>query len=169
MSIMNKTLILVRHSKTINRDGSVNDFERSLTQEGKTDSLRMAKFLLESDIKPDLIITSAANRALETANIFAKVFNTTEKDIISTRKLYYCSAKTILDQIYGLPPAIGCVMVVAHNPGISDLSRGLSSGKTLCMDNTQVTLLKYDMEHWYQVDEQKPVSFNNHTPHEITL
>jgi phosphohistidine phosphatase len=166
---MKKTLILVRHSKTQNRDGSVNDFERSLTREGKTDSLKMAKFLLESGIKPDLIITSSANRAFETANIFAEVFNTAEKDIISTRKLYYCSAKTILDQIFGLPPAIGCVMVVAHNPGISDLSRGLSSQKVLCMDNTQVILLNYDMAHWYQVDEQKPLSYSSHTPHEITL
>lgn len=166
---MIKTLILVRHSKTKSRDGHVNDFERSLTDEGKTDSIKMAKFLHGSGITPDIIITSSALRAFETANIFAEVFGKGEKDVTSTRKLYYCSAKTILDQIYGLPPSIGCVMVVAHNPGISELSRGLSSGKTICMDNTEVTLLNFDMEHWYQVDEVKPSTYNSYTPQEIKL
>lgn len=165
---MIKTLLLIRHSKTESRNGSIIDFERSLTSEGKSDSRKMAKFLLDSGIIPDIIITSSATRAFETTAIFAEVFNTSEENITATRKLYYCSAKTILDQIYGLPEKINCVMVVAHNPGISDLTRGLSAGEAFFMDNTQVTILKYDMEHWYQIDEKKPVTFLTQRPLEIT-
>lgn len=165
---MIKTLILVRHSIAENRDSSVNDFERSLTNEGKTVSKIMANFLLEAGITPDFIVTSSAARAFETARIFPDVLKTGEKNIMSTRKLYYCSAKTILDQVYGLPETINCLMVVAHNPGVSELTRGLSSGKSFFMDNTQVTILEYEIEHWYQIDEQKPVTFRSQRPLEIT-
>jgi phosphohistidine phosphatase len=158
---MKKTLILVRHSKAENRDGSVNDFNRALTAEGKSDSLRMADHLKKKGISPDLIITSSSARAYETAMMFANTFSTSEKNIYSTRKLYYCSAKTILDQLFGLKETINCVMVVAHNPGISDLTRGLSQGISFFMDNTQVSFMELDIEHWYQIDEIKPARFES--------
>jgi phosphohistidine phosphatase len=158
---MIKTLILVRHSKAQNRESSVNDFERSITNEGKTDSEKMAGFLKKSGIRPEYIVTSSAARAFETAMIFEDVLKTGEKNILSTRKLYYCSAKTILDQIYGLPGTLGCIMVVAHNPSISDLTRGLSSGKSFYMENTQVSVLQFEMEHWYQVGDIKPIKFES--------
>jgi phosphohistidine phosphatase len=164
---MIKTLILVRHSKAENRDSSVNDFERSLTVEGKTDSMKLANFLLKAGIKPDFIVTSSAARAFETAIIFAEVLKTGEKNIMATRKLYYCSAKTVLDQIYGLPETINCLMVVAHNPGISDLTRGLSSGRAFFMENTQVIILEYNIEQWYQIDDIKPSKFENFTISDI--
>jgi phosphohistidine phosphatase len=164
---MNKTLILVRHSKAENRNSSLNDFDRSLTEEGKSDTVKMGNFLLNAGIVPDFIITSSAVRAYETASIFADVFKTDTKNIKSTRNLYYCSAKTLLDQIYGLPETINCLLVVSHNPGISDLTRGLSAGKSFYMDNTQVTFLTYDIKHWYQVGEVKPARFESYTLREI--
>jgi phosphohistidine phosphatase len=164
---MIKRLILVRHSKAQNRESSLSDFERSLTDEGKADSKKMAEFLKNADIKPDLMITSSAARAFETTMIFDEVLKTGEKNILPVRKLYYCSAKTILDQIYCLPETIACILVVAHNPGISDLTRGLSSGKFFYMDNTQVTVLEFKMEHWYQIDEIKPSRCDNFSLKEI--
>jgi phosphohistidine phosphatase len=156
---MVKTLILIRHSKAENRESSVNDFERSLTTEGLADSRKMADFIIKTGIKPDFIVTSSAARAYETASIFENVLKTGAKNILATRKLYYCSAKTILDQIYGLPETLGCIMVVAHNPGISELTRCLSDGKSFFMDNTQVSILKYNIEHWYQIDDSRPSEF----------
>jgi len=158
---MKKTLILVRHSKTENRDSSVNDFNRALTAEGKSDSLRMADYLKKKGISPDLIITSSSARAYETAMIVASTFNTSEKNILSTRKLYYCSAKTILDQLFGLEATVNSVMVVAHNPGISDLTRGLSEGRSFFMDNTQVSFIEFNIEHWHQIGDIRPSRFES--------
>jgi phosphohistidine phosphatase len=166
--IMSKTLILVRHGKAENRDISINDFNRALTPEGKADTMKMANFLHNAGIAPDFIITSSATRAFETAMIFAEVFKTNKNKTLPTRSLYYSSAKTILDQIYSLQETVRCVLIVAHNPGISDLNRGLSSGKSFSMDNTQVSILEYEMEHWYQIDEQKPITFRSKKPLEIT-
>lgn len=159
---MAKTLILVRHSKAENRNNSVGDINRPLTEEGRADSHKMANLLLKSGIKPDLILSSSAARASQTTEVFSKVLKTETKDINISRKFYYCPAKTILDHIVGLPENIKCVLVVAHNPGISDLVRGLSSGRTFYMDNTHVIILVYDIDHWYQVVEHKPMVFKNH-------
>ena len=166
---MTKTLILIRHSKTENRDSSLADFNRSLTDEGRSDSMKMGNFLLQSGIVPDLIVTSSAVRAYETSTILADVFKTDKENIIATRQLYYSTAKTILDQICGLNDTINCLMVVAHNPGISDLSRGLSSGKSSYMENTQVILIEFDIKNWFQIDGQKIISFRSLKPNEITL
>jgi phosphohistidine phosphatase len=152
-------MILVRHSKAENRDCSVNDFNRSLTVEGKSDSVKMANYLLNAGIIPDSIVTSSAARAFETSIFFASVFKINEKNISATRKLYYCSAKTILNQVYNLPETINCLMVVAHNPGISDLTRGLTAGRSFFMENTQVIVLEFDIEQWYEVDNIKPLKF----------
>jgi phosphohistidine phosphatase len=160
---MKKTLILIRHSKAENRDSTANDFDRTLTAEGKSDSLRMADYLKNNGIAPDLIITSSAARAYETAMVLANTFSTSEKSISSTKKLYYCSAKTILDQLFGLGKNLNCVIVVAHNPGISDLTRGLSEGHSFFMDNTQVSFMEFNIEHWYQIGDIKPAKFESYS------
>jgi phosphohistidine phosphatase len=164
---MAKTLILIRHSKAETRDNAINDFERSLTSEGIADSKKMADFLFSSGTKPDIIVTSSAARASETAIIFADILKTPAKMFFPSRKLYYCSAKTILDQIYGVADSNDCILVVAHNPGISDLTRGLSSGRTFFMENTQTTVLQYEIDHWYELGESKPVKFESFTLKDI--
>jgi phosphohistidine phosphatase len=167
MNKMNKTLILVRHSKAENRHSSLNDFDRSLTEEGKSDTMKMGNLLFNSGTVPDFILTSSAVRAYETASTFAHIFKTNIQNIKSTRTLYYCSAKTLLDQIYGLPETISCLLVVAHNPGISDLNRRLSGGKSFYMDNTQVTFLTYDVKHWFQIGDVKPIKFESFSVKDI--
>jgi phosphohistidine phosphatase len=157
---MFKTLILIRHSKAENRNPSVSDIDRPLTEEGRADSFKMANLLLRSGFKPDFILGSSAIRASQTVEIFSKVLNI--KDISLSRKLYYCSAKIIMDHIVGLPDNLECVIVVGHNPGISDLIRGLSSGRAFYMDNTHIIILEYEIEQWHQVGNNKPVVFQNH-------
>jgi phosphohistidine phosphatase SixA len=67
-----------------------------------------------------------------------------------------------MDHIVGLPDNLECVIVVGHNPGISDLIRGLSSGRAFYMDNTHIIILEYEIEQWHQVGNNKPVVFQNH-------
>jgi phosphohistidine phosphatase len=164
---MSKVLILVRHSKPESRVSSFKDFERSLTNEGISASAKMARFLLDSGIVPDFILTSAAKRAIETSRIFAKTLKISEKNIRSTRDLYYSSANKILDQINGLSDKVNCLMIVAHNPGISELSSGLSSGRAFYLENTQVSLLEYEIDSWSRIKDEKPIMFKSITLEEI--
>lgn len=164
---MIKTLILVRHSKPENRHGLLNDFDRALTNEGKSDTIRMAETLQKSGIIPEFILTSSAARAYQTALIFREVFKIDLKSFQATRNLYYGTAKQLLDQIYGMPAKISSLLIVSHNPGISELSRALSDGRSLFMENTQVTCLTYNIDHWYQVGDLKPTKYATFSIKEI--
>jgi phosphohistidine phosphatase len=158
---MPKTLILVRHSKAEERGLKTADKDRKLTGKGIEDSSRMARFLFTRGINPDLILSSNAARARLTAEIFVKNLNLSEKNLKLSEKLYYSSAKTILDHIYVLNDKINTVLLVGHNPGISDLVKGLTSGRESFMENTQVVIFKYEIEEWHQLDEVNLIDFHS--------
>lgn len=159
---MAKTLVLVRHSKAEERGLKTSDINRPLTEKGKADTFRMADFLLKTGIEPDLILSSTATRAKQTAEIFLKSFRLMENNLNLSKTLYYSTAKTILDHLYVLPETVNTVIVVAHNPGISDLARGLSSGQAGFMENTQASILKYEIEKWYQLGDNRPSFIKSH-------
>ncbi len=161
---MSKTIILVRQGKAEDQSTRANDKERPLEPEGIADSIKMATILSSLGIKPGMILTSSADRAVHTARIFLKHLDINEKNLTITRNLYYSPAKGILDQIAGSPDEIGCIMVVAHNPGISELARNLTSGRVIYMGNTQMVIAEYELDNWNQLGEHKPVSFKSFRP-----
>jgi phosphohistidine phosphatase len=68
-------LVLIRHAeaKAIGEDGIATDFDRSLTEHGKSQAAAMAKALAERGLCPDVILASPYVRAMETATIVAAV------------------------------------------------------------------------------------------------
>jgi len=67
-----KTLLLIRHAKSGWNDPSLSDFDRTLTERGKSDAKMMAKRVKEKSIEIDLFVSSPAKRAKKTAKIFMK-------------------------------------------------------------------------------------------------
>ena len=67
-----KTLFLVRHAKSSRDDTAMPDKDRPLNDRGKRDAPKMGERLAKRDVKPNLILSSPARRALKTAEIIAK-------------------------------------------------------------------------------------------------
>jgi len=76
-----KTLFLVRHAKSSRDDPTLPDKERPLNDRGMRDAPRMGERLAAHDVKPDLILSSPAVRALATAQIIGKS-SVTRKSIL---------------------------------------------------------------------------------------
>jgi phosphohistidine phosphatase len=57
------------------------DKDRPLSDRGRRDAPKMGKRLAKRDVKPDLILSSPARRALKTAEIIAKKLDYKLKDI----------------------------------------------------------------------------------------
>src|SRR5260370_4722079 len=66
-----KTLFLTRHAKSSWDDTALPDKDRPLNDRGRRDAPKMGKRLTKRDVKPDLIVSSPARRALTTAEIIA--------------------------------------------------------------------------------------------------
>ena len=66
---MKRTLFLVRHAKSSWDDVALPDKERPLADRGKRDAPMMGKRLAKRQVRPDLILSNPARRALSTAGI----------------------------------------------------------------------------------------------------
>lgn len=70
-----KTLYLIRHSKADFPSDGITDFERPLTNHCVSDSHRVASKLGAKKVEWDLVISSPAFRAINTAIIFSNELN----------------------------------------------------------------------------------------------
>ena len=120
-----KKLFLLRHAKSSWKDLTLDDIERPLNKRGKQDALFMAEKFLEKKIFIDLIIASSSRRTADTAQTFAQILGL-KSNVILTEKLYAASTNTILNLVLQFDEAVANVILVAHNPGITELSNELS-------------------------------------------
>src|SRR6266480_3652337 len=67
-----KTLLLLRHAKSSKEDPGLRDFDRPLNERGVMDARLVGDFIRQQKIQPDLIISSPAERARQTADLVLK-------------------------------------------------------------------------------------------------
>ncbi|MDZ7877290.1 MAG: histidine phosphatase family protein [Saprospiraceae bacterium] len=111
-----KTLFLVRHAKSSWAILGQRDHERSLELRGHNDAPRMAKYLKQLGIKPDLIVSSPAVRARTTAEYFAKEFGIDPQHIDIQQDVYEADERDIANVIRSLPDESYTVLLFGHNP-----------------------------------------------------
>ena len=113
-----KTLVLCRHAKS-DWPGGVPDIERPLKERGLSDAARQAALLASQGFRPDLIISSPAVRARQTAEIFARQLGY-EASIKEERSIYFGDEEDLLALVHHLPADKQVVMMFGHNPTMED-------------------------------------------------
>ncbi|MFO7863345.1 MAG: histidine phosphatase family protein [Salinivirgaceae bacterium] len=143
-----KRLILVRHGKA-EQEKTEDDFSRNLIKSGRRDAKLIADVLVKNNIKPELIASSTATRASETAEIMAEVFGIATTDVQKEDFLYdgYTTGQ-LTDFLAELPESLSTVMVVGHNPFISQTGIRLSKNFHQSFPTTGCLGLKFDTDTW---------------------
>jgi phosphohistidine phosphatase len=150
-----KTLFLVRHAKSSRDDPALPDRERPLDDRGRQDAPRMGKRLAKRDVKPDLIMSSPALRALTTAQLVADEIGYERKHIAVDDRLYASSAAGLLAVIRGFDKKLDRVMLFGHNPEFTELAHRLSS-EIIDMPTCSVAEFRFDTKAWSDVGELEP-------------
>jgi len=150
-----KTLFLVRHAKSSRDDPTLADKDRPLNDRGKRDAPKMGKRLAKRRVKPDLILSSPAARALKTAEIIAKKLDYKRKNILVDDRLYAVEAGELLDVIRKLGDKVERVMLIGHNPELTELAHRLSS-KITHMPTCAVAEFTFDAKSWSRIGKDKP-------------
>lgn len=120
-----KKLILVRHSDAEHSSFDTPDFDRRLTPQGRKRAKLQANQLLTKNLIPNLVITSNAIRAKETASIFLPILNP-DCQIQHVPFLYDDFTTTdFFNLISSIDANKTVVMVVGHNPTISVMASRL--------------------------------------------
>src|SRR5437899_2174425 len=125
-----KTLFLIRHAKSSWDDTALPDKDRPLSDRGRRDAPKMGKRLAKRDVKPDLILSSPARRALTTAEIIAKKLDYKRKNIVVEDRLYSGAVHDLLNVVQKLGDKLERVMLFGHNPELTELAHPLSSDIT---------------------------------------
>jgi len=107
-------------------------------------------------VKPDLLLSSPALRALTTAQLIADEIGFKRKDIAVDDRLYASSPDDLLAVIRALDNKLDRVMLFGHNPEFSELAHRLSSD-IVDMPTSAVAEYNFDTKAWSDVGEIEPV------------
>ncbi|MFT4231965.1 MAG: histidine phosphatase family protein [Leucobacter sp.] len=136
-------LVLVRHAKSNWGDPGLSDHERPLNGRGRRDAPVMAERLAQTGVEVERILSSTAVRARTTAEVFGRALGV---EVEPDPELYLASAQTLLAKATASGTA--SVMVVAHDPGLSDLAAQLSGGGIEHMPTCAVARFGWNGGSW---------------------
>lgn len=153
-------LALVRHAKSDWGDPQLPDHDRPLNDRGERDAPHMAGVFLDHGFRPDVIISSTALRARTTAEAFAAELRLA---VDLDPPLYGASARTLLER--AAASGAHSVVLVAHDPGLTELAETLSGGRITHMPTCAVATFRWDEDDWAVIDAIEPAEWTFHSPH----
>lgn len=146
-----KTLYLLRHAKSSWSFDELSDQERPLNDRGRDDAPLMGQALAKRRIRPDVVVSSPAVRAMSTAVLVAREMQYPHEKIVVEPGIYGAEVDDLLAIIRNLPDAAGSALLVGHNPTITDTANALSPSSLKEMPTAAVVCLRFSCEQWADV------------------
>jgi len=147
-----KTLLILRHAKSSWKDTHLIDHQRPLNKRGKKAAPEMARRLLKRGVRPDVIVSSDARRAMETAVSMAEILGVSPKAIRQNPDLYHGAPDRILDVVHRFNDQWKQVMVVGHNPGLEAFLQ-IANGKVESLPTASIAYLTAPVDNWNKLDK----------------
>jgi phosphohistidine phosphatase len=151
-----KKLYLIRHGQAESKRVHP-DIDRNLDDEGRDEVARTAHEMVKKNIKPSLIISSYANRALQTATIVAETIGYKPADIALESDIYYTDVQTLFEILHRQEDKYESILLAGHNPSISQLAGILSGEYNDLMPTGGLVAFETDSDTWNHF-EKKNVS-----------
>jgi phosphohistidine phosphatase len=157
-----KILTLVRHAKSDWKDASLSDRQRPLNRRGKRDAPEMGRRIARHGIRPSLIIASPAVRAWKTAKIIAGEIGYPTEFLQREDALYLASLNDLLDAVVAQDNDFNSLMVVGHNPGMTEFANFLQPGLTNNLPTAGVVSVQIERDDWslYEQPTTELLSFD---------
>jgi len=155
-----KTLYIVRHAKSSWTYRDVKDIDRPLKKRGIKDSYLMSLHLVKNIERPDVFISSSANRALHTAMIFCENFKFPLANLQIKKSLYSFSDGYLIKTIKALDDGFDSAMIFSHDHGINDFVNSFGNKEIQHVPTCGVIGIRFDTKHWKNI---KPVKSNGKT------
>ena len=143
-----KTVYIVRHGKT-NR--GVNDLDRELLPLGIERISKLGKYLFVNNCNVDIFYSSYAKRAVQTANIIAEKIDYQKDEIITSKSLYFTTQEEYFNIIMGLDSDFNSVMIVGHNPEITNVAQFFIPDFTAYMQTGACFCFDFYTDEWTKI------------------
>ncbi len=146
-----KTLLVLRHAKSSWDDPNLSDFDRPLNNRGKKAAPFIGELMAKNDLNPELILSSPAKRAKQTAKLAKESGNLTAP-IKFNGKIYEASPNTLVDIISEIPNKFKSAMIVGHNSGVEILLTILT-GEQHQFTTANLAIIKLDINNWAKISK----------------
>ncbi|MEY4761673.1 MAG: hypothetical protein RLZZ200_1529 [Pseudomonadota bacterium] len=130
---MLQRLVLLRHGEALPAPRGGRDFDRPLSDRGILEAREAARAIAATLDRPDLIIASRARRTTQTAEAVAGTAFPGAPVLLEST-LYLATSDDLLEFVQALGGEFARVLVVGHNPGISEACARLAGdGRSLSL------------------------------------
>lgn len=149
-----KRLTLLRHAKSSWKERGLADHERPLSERGERDAPKMGARLLARKARPSLILSSSATRAFSTAKYVAEALAYPLEFLQTESRLYLASPQEILALVQSQEDNFSDLLIVGHNPGLTDLANRLLPD--LGLDNLPtagIVAIGFSTRQWSKLGE----------------
>jgi phosphohistidine phosphatase len=165
--VVGKRLVLLRHAKSSWSDPGLTDHDRPLNGRGRRAAPVVGRHLREEGLVPDLVLCSSAVRARAT---LARLGLPEAVEVRVEDDLYGADPDEIVAFLRAVPDAVESVLVVAHNPGLEELTGLLVADERSCPERfptAAVAELRLPIERWDEIAPRRAVLTSFVTPREL--
>ena len=146
-----KSLLLVRHAQSTDKEPGQHDINRVLTAEGERQSHDIGNHLISEGIVPLLILCSSAVRTKQTASIVAECIQYPTSKIKTEHSIYESTTTNLLHLIQQLEESVESVLLVGHNPAVAALGEYLTAERIGNVEPADLLHIEFDIALWRDV------------------
>lgn len=143
-----KLLTILRHAKSSWSDARLKDRERPLSKRGLVDAPMMAERISRAGIRPSLILSSPAVRAWTTAKAVATELTYPLEFLQREPDLYLAGLSTLIRIIGHQDNGFNNILVVGHNPGLTEFANYLVPGITDNIPTCGMVTVRIAADSW---------------------
>lgn len=146
-----KTLLIMRHAKSNWENSEQSDFERPLNEFGLKAAPFMGNIIFHNNLQPDLIISSPAKRAKQTA-VLVKAVAEINAEIDYADELYGAKLSDFIEITSSIENKFDSVLLIGHNPELEAFVEKLT-GEFHQISTASIAVIKLNIESWKQISE----------------
>jgi phosphohistidine phosphatase len=160
-----RRLTLMRHGEARWKDAETEDFARPLSRRGISGAEAMGERLRELGLIPDRLLTSPAHRTEQTAYIISRELALPPRHVVRDEGLYLAGARDLMRIVRSMGPRIAHLMIIGHNPGISDLAQLLApEAEPQGLTDAALCSIAFDTDQWSSVGHAAVSAVCRETP-----
>ena len=149
-----KELTLIRHAKSDWGNEYLKDIDRHLNERGYSDAYLLSTWYCKNHKLPDIILTSTATRALNTALIFARALDFNMDHFVIEKNIYEATSDKLLSIIKKQADSKNSIMLFGHNPGITNVFNELSNDYIDNIPTCGIVNLHFKTNSWKTIDKE---------------
>jgi phosphohistidine phosphatase len=143
-------LTLLRHAQADDPVSDQQDWDRPLTKRGQLDAKEMTRRMKVQQLRPTLMLSSPAIRARQTAEVVGKCFAAATLQLVED--LYQADRKQLLSVIQEHGANAAHLLVIGHNPGISECADWLAQERRIDgMPTCAIVTMEFSVTTWQAI------------------